>query len=307
MDIAEMHVYFRQYAQQMGMQNVRAILPEQIDILINTSISDIINQLIKDNIGVTNDRIITDNSKIGQINAFRTLYKVKNVSMTGIIDSGRIIDTFKFEAKDRNKGLMRYTVQDHTNDDAQVKANLMPDDYLFLVDFSLSYRQTITGIDADAVRTTLPSYDADSLETNYFPVRLIDDTYLADTLNDFVLKNRLRSPIMVMYNNGTFDIYIDKFIKRTVTDKDYYVLANNLVPYELRVSYIAKPAIVKYSEDINGDNVDCDLPEDKHVDIIKHAVDLYRVAVSGSMQAQQQQDRSQSAEDTRNNYRNEGY
>mgnify|MGYP006955536998 CR=1 FL=1 len=29
-----MHVMFRQYAQQMGMQNVRAILPEQIDLLI---------------------------------------------------------------------------------------------------------------------------------------------------------------------------------------------------------------------------------------------------------------------------------
>ena len=37
MTIAEMHVWFRQYAQQMGMQNVRAILPEQIDLLINNS------------------------------------------------------------------------------------------------------------------------------------------------------------------------------------------------------------------------------------------------------------------------------
>ena len=35
MTIADMHINFRQYAQQMGMQNVRAILPEQIDILIN--------------------------------------------------------------------------------------------------------------------------------------------------------------------------------------------------------------------------------------------------------------------------------
>ena len=76
MNIAEMHVYFRQYAQQMGMQNVRAILPEQIDLLINTSISDTVNQLIQQNIGITNDRVITDNSKIGQINAFRTLYSV---------------------------------------------------------------------------------------------------------------------------------------------------------------------------------------------------------------------------------------
>lgn len=41
-----MHRMFRQYAQQMGMQNTRAILPEQIDLLINNSISDTINQVI---------------------------------------------------------------------------------------------------------------------------------------------------------------------------------------------------------------------------------------------------------------------
>ena len=49
MNISEMHVWFRQYAQQMGMQNVRAILPEQIDLLINTSILDTVNQVIKEN------------------------------------------------------------------------------------------------------------------------------------------------------------------------------------------------------------------------------------------------------------------
>jgi hypothetical protein len=77
--LTDMHVWFRQYAQQMGMQNTRAILPEQIDILLNTSINDIVNQIIKENIGITNDRVITDNSKIGQINALRSLYKVKEI------------------------------------------------------------------------------------------------------------------------------------------------------------------------------------------------------------------------------------
>ena len=41
MNIPDMHVWFRQYAQQMGLQNVRAILPDQIDLVINTSIIDI--------------------------------------------------------------------------------------------------------------------------------------------------------------------------------------------------------------------------------------------------------------------------
>ena len=81
MTIEEMHVWFRQNAQQMGLQNVRAILPEQIDLLLNTSIYDTVNQIIQQNIGITNDRVITDNSKIGQINALRTLYKVKEVAI----------------------------------------------------------------------------------------------------------------------------------------------------------------------------------------------------------------------------------
>ena len=54
MNTSEMHVMFRQYAQQMGMQNVRAILPEQIDLLLNTSQMDMVNQIIKENIGNTN-------------------------------------------------------------------------------------------------------------------------------------------------------------------------------------------------------------------------------------------------------------
>ena len=81
MNIADMHIMFRQLAQQMGMQNVRAILPEQIDLLLNTAIIDVVNEIIKRNIASTNDRIITDNSKIGQINALSTLYKNAEVQI----------------------------------------------------------------------------------------------------------------------------------------------------------------------------------------------------------------------------------
>ena len=72
------------------------------------------------------------------------------------------------------------------------------------------------------------------------------------------------------------------------------------------MSYIAKPATVKYAEDIDGENVDCDLPEYMHVDILKHAVDLYRVAISGSLHGAQQQEQAAQQENMRNNYRNEG-
>ena len=287
MTISEMHVWFRQYAQQMGMQNVRAILPEQIDLLINSSITDTINQVITQNIGITNDRVITDNSKIGQINALRSLYKVKIVqafpknsgSSTAKIPfvKGEETNTFRIYANVKN-----FDYEDD-GDDEDDEIGIF--DYLYLVDLSINYSDLNS------------SEGSPSKVTNYFPVRLIDDAYLADTLNDFVLRPRLRTPIAVIYNNQ-LDIYIDNLVSNK--------LPENLNPYKLRVSYIAKPAIVAYKSDLGGEDVNCDLPEYMHVDILKHAVDLYRIAISGSLHAAQQQEQAAQQENMRNNYRNEG-
>ena len=414
MNIAEMHVYFRQYAQQMGMQNTRAILPEQIDTLINTSISDTVNNIIQENVGVTNDRVITDNSKVGQINALRTLYKVETIDMSPAFSYLDETRTFSFSAADRMTGKMT------TKFDKVSNTNNLPN-FMYLVDFSLNYKAvnnnlgytgdtSLTIKDTYSVRTpdaainnyneyyhnlkdvsitssvkvevydtvvedfvyhnfqigTLnttndvlvcidddytsyylavtennellndssfiitqsfsgsdilynplvlnvnrscgyiqPSFKLDGVETNYFPVRLIDDIYLADTLNDFILKNRLRSPILTIYNDNTFDLYIDKFEQKSVGNGVRYVLQNGLIPYKFRMSYIAAPAKVKYSEDINGVNVDCDLPEYLHVEIVKHAVDLYNMAITGSLQSAQAQQQRQQREAMRNNAPNQ--
>lgn len=296
MTTPEMHIMFRQYAQQMGMQNTRAILPEQIDLLINTSIMDNVNEIIKQNIGITNDRVITDNSKIGQINALRSLYRVSILDMFPTNKADRY---FGFSASDRYNGRMSTSSKNIVKD--------IPN-YMFLVDFSLNYKQTSNiGCDGSDTQYTPPAFKPDGLITNFFPVRIIDDSFLADTLNDFILKPRLRSPIIVTYNNGAnnvFDLYIDKFIK-DASNSTYY-LADRLLPYQLRMSYIAKPAAVAYKEDVGGTNVDCDLPEYMHVDIVKHAVDLYHIAISGSMMAAQAQEQNARQENMRNNYRNEG-
>ena len=269
MTIAEMHVWFRQYAQQMGMQNVRAILPEQIDLLINTSITDTINQIITQNIGVTNDRVITDNSKIGQINALRSLYKVIEV----IADPDNGDEPF-------NKGNIDtiYNIIANFRDiDGEIPGQLF--EYLYLVDLAINYKTSTNKI------------------TNYFPVRLIDDAFLADTLNDFILKPRVRTPIAVIYNNK-IQLYINDIVNTG--------LPQNLTPNVLRISYIGKPAKVAYLSDVGGTNVDCDLPEYMHVDILKHAVDLYRISISGALSGAQSQQQAQQQENVRNNYHNDG-
>ena len=269
MTIREMHVMFRQYAQQMGMQNVRAILPEQIDLLINNSISDVINQVITQNIGTTNDRVITDNSKLNQINALKSLYKVwkgkvtLGTAKTNYIASYELpINAFKNGGTYNNDGINNTSIS-----------------YIYIVDLSISYKK-----DSDFV-------------SNIFPIRIIDDMYLADVVNDFILHPTFRSPVATVHDN-IIELYIDKPDSSTPPFKFQGCDVN-----EIRLSYIAKPNQVKFLEDVSGTNVDCDLPEYLHVDIVKHAVELYRTALTGSIAVTQAAQEQQQRENMRNNYR----
>ena len=272
MDIQEMHVMFRQYAQQMGMQNVRAILPEQIDLLINNSINDTINQIVTQNIGITNDRVITDNSKLNQVNALKSLYKVWNGTVTFGDSKTSYVISYELPL------LGFKSAGTYLNDNVKETAI----QYIYIVDLSLDYIDT-----------------KNQFTTNIFPIRIIDDMYLADVVNDFILHPTLRSPVATIHDNN-IELYIDK---ADVGESKSNHTFKGLKPNKLRLSYIAKPAVVKFLDDVGGTSVDCDLPEYLHVDIVKHAVELYRTAVTGSIAVTQQAQEAQQRENLRNNYR----
>lgn len=278
MDISEMHKMFRQYAQQMGMQNVRAILPEQIDLLINNSISDTINQVITQNIGITNDRVISDASKLNQINALKSLYKVWKGSISEATVKGKektnYIISFQLP-------LINFkTTGSYTDDnDSSTAIN-----FLYAVDLSINYKKT-------------------DFVTNVFPVRIVDDQFVADVVNDFVLAPKMRSPVASIHDN-LIELYIDKSDAKPEDGQAFTFRGVSI--NELRFSYIAKPAIVRFAEDVDGTNVDCDLAEYMHVDIVKHAVELYQLAKSGSLAAAQQAQQNQQREQVANNYREDG-
>ena len=264
MNISEMHVWFRQYAQQMGMQNVRAILPEQIDLLINTSINDVVNKIIAENISNRNDRVITDNSKIGQINSLRTLYTTVNVVGT---DS---------------------TLDKYTSKPFSIILSRLPIDFLYLIDFAISYN--------------VKKSDIEVVETDLFPIRVIDRAYLADTLQDYILSPRFRTPIAAATNRivhgANRDEVLDIYLGKNELHSD---LIKNMTINHVECSVIKTPAKVKFVSDIAGENVSCDLPESLHYDVLKHAVDLYRTSVAGSIVAAQEQAQNQARENIRNN------
>lgn len=308
MDIPEMHRMFRQYAQQMGMQNTRAILPEQIDLLINNSISDTINQVITQNIGITNDRVISDASKLNQVNALKSLYKVWKGSIADVTIKGNEktsyiisfqlpLNNFKLKETGDNYYTSDDTYTETTDnkkqtedgDNAQLKKNYSSISFLYVVDLSINYKQTKEG--------------KTEFVTNVFPVRIVDDQFVADVVNDFVLAPTMRSPVASIHDN-LVELYIDK---ADATPKDSQPFTFKGVSInELRLSYIAKPAVVRFAEDVNGTNVNCDLPEYMHVDIVKHAVELYQIAKSGSLAAAQQAQQNQQREQVANNYREDG-
>lgn len=294
MDIREMHQMFRQYAQQMGMQNVRAILPEQIDLLINNSISDTINQVITQNIGITNDRVISDASKLNQVNALKSLYKVWKGSIADVTTKGKektsYIISFQLPLsylKLKESGENVYTNEEQYVEfkgEQRVTKNYSIISFLYVVDLSINYKKT-------------------DFVTNIFPVRIVDDQFVADVVNDFVLAPKMRSPVASIHDN-LIELYIDKADTKPEDGKAFTF--NGVSINELRLSYIAKPAVVKFAEDVNGNNVNCDLPEYMHVDIVKHAVELYQLAKSGSLAAAQQAQQNQQREQVANNYREDG-
>lgn len=278
MDISEMHQIFRQYAQQMGMQNVRAILPEQIDLLINNSISDTINQVITQNIGITNDRVISDASKLNQVNALKSLYKVWKGSIADATVKGKEKTSYviSFQLPFNNfKIAGSYT--DDNNSSTAIS-------FLYAVDLSINYKKT-------------------DFVTNIFPVRIIDDQFVADVVNDFVLAPKMRSPVASIHDN-LIELYIDKADSKPGDGQPFTF--NGVSINELRFSYIAKPLKVRFAEDVDGNNVNCDLPDYMHVDIVKHAVELYQLAKSGSLAAAQQAQQNQQREQVANNYRDDG-
>ena len=324
MTISEMHVWFRQYAQQMGMQNVRAILPEQIDNLINTSIKDTIDEVINKNVGTTNDRVITDNAKLANINALRTLYKVKTIPVG---------DTKK--------------VSEYGNNPYSFSSGSIGE-VLYFVDFSIRYSDTSDSISAartayanalnayilardtytasptnenkTAMSTAYSTFITKETElksaienedlTRWFPIRIIDDAYLADILNDWVLAPRMRTPAMVVYASdisnvdSQFELYVGENNESGVS-----AIAATKYIAEIRCSYIKTPNKVAYLSDVGGTNVDSDLPEQLQIPMLKHAVDLYRVSVNGSLYSNQQNAQQNQQEIARNNARpdNEGY
>lgn len=84
MTIQEMHTTFRTLGQQMGIQLIRGILPESIDVYLNQSINDKVRDIVvKNSTTPFHDRIAIQDNSISPINSLRTISKKKSLDITG--------------------------------------------------------------------------------------------------------------------------------------------------------------------------------------------------------------------------------
>lgn len=226
MKITEMHTLFRHLSQQMGLQNVRGILPEQIDLVLNMSILDILKQIINTNIGLTNANGLVNNSKIGQINSLKTLYKKESFS----------------KSVDATNNL--YTITNYIENGKTITFSSL----FYIIDASVNYTHKDTETDEE-------------YKTQYFPVRIIDPQYVDNVINDPILKPTITSPIM-------FGDKLSCGKKTNINGKNVY--DKGLDINDVKIGFINKPISVDINEEI-----DSDMPEQHHVDIVKHAVEIY--------------------------------
>lgn len=231
MNVIEMHVMFRELAQQMGMQTVRAILSEDIDTCLNIAVNDYIKKVIADNVKMSgNNKIYIDNAKVGQINALNTL-----------------IDKLEFNTINIDEDLNIFT------------SSVNGDNVFLIMSGSVYYENKFGG----------------------YAARLIDSDYLYQTLNDFCNRATFDYPIISF--NGNDDTTQRNIKINIFTDDQSKNINTHKRPLKVILNIIKKPNVITYIDDTSEANINCNLPEFTHIDIVKAASELYlRSVVSTS-------------------------
>lgn len=108
------------------------------------------------------------------------------------------------------------------------------------------------------------SYDGNTL----YDCRIIEHEDLGQTLRDFCNRATKDAPICTIVGDAQ-QIQVDIFTGVKKMAK----------PELIQYLYINEPAKVYYDEDNPNNNVDCDLPQYLHMDVVKRAVSIYLQSV----------------------------
>lgn len=114
-------------------------------------------------------------------------------------------------------------------------------------------------------------FDCVYSEIDVVRCRIIERESIYDVFDDVCSRPSKRHPVVTIEGNDTnliLNIY-------TGTNQTF------VKPDKLIYSYIRKPATVKYDEDNPINNINCDLPEFLHNDIVMLAIEFYIKSLAG--------------------------
>ena len=257
MNIDKMHEVFRTIGQQKGMQLVRAILPEEIDVWINDVITEktLSTFLTSINYSVNNSGIV-NSPKMSNINLFKSLYRNARFKLS----------------EESNDGLVTYYNSDNgyyeitvpTIDAADVvKSSLQSEEYcinpMLYLSFALEYDDKSRG--------------------NSTNCRIIPDDEIENTMNDYCNRASKDYPIVTLLGIPNVENVLET--NQNVYNEQLRVYTNkpNCVINYLNIKYIKKPNVVNYNT-----KVDCDLSEYSHYEIVEKAVEKFLKSININQQ-----------------------
>lgn len=262
MNIQEMHAAFRIIGQQNGLQLIRGILDENIDVYINAVISETIhNELIRGVHTPFQENIDTQSSTMSVANLFRTLYRSTALNIKEDIDKDppSVLETY-----DKEIGYYKiYMPTVNTNYNGVTGDGYNSDVVKYLINpmmylgFSVNYE------------------GPEESTKKKFACRLIGADVLENTLRDFCNGATYDNPIVTLLSEHPKDgsDYTNDKTDGDIPQEYIELYTNTKVKTieKLSIKYIKQPNIVKYDVDISK-CVNCDLPEYSHQAIVEQAV-----------------------------------
>lgn len=109
-------------------------------------------------------------------------------------------------------------------------------------------------------------------EKTIYDCRIVEIEDLGQTLRDFSNRAAKDAPICTVFNNSN-KINVEIYTGRTTMAK----------PKIVQYLYIADPAKVVYDEDVESNNVSCDLPSYLHMEIVEGAVRYYLMSIGANL------------------------
>ena len=262
MNIQEMHNVFRTLGQQMGIQLIRGILPESIDVFINNVINDTVrNELLTGVHTAIQDSVNTQASTMSPINKFRTLYRTTRYS----IDVNNVnINNSKVSFYNKSNSYHILNIPTIKSDiilnDDEYKINPM-----MYLGFSIEYSNTQRG--------------------NAVACRLIGSDVLETTLRDFCNGASKDMPIVSLSSIPIISENVEQLGSISNEQLEVFLNTQGVDIKYLNIKYIKTPNVVKH--DVILENcINCDLPEYTHYDIVEQAVRKFYASV-GAVQPNQ--------------------